>query len=803
MNLIRIGFSFIFFQLILFASNAQDISVRIRIINQKDQPVSYATITIAKRNDNLLMIKRIADSSGTASFVLKKDEQYIVKFTAIGYAPFEKGITVTGSQNQFRYVADNISKKLESVVLTSKKPLMRQEDDKTIVEPENLVASSTSGYEVLEKVPGLFMDQDGNIYLNSMTPATVYINGREMKMSAADMATILKSLPPNAIDKIEILRTPSAKYDASGSGGIVNVVLKKGVKLGKTGSVNAGLQQGHYGNQFTGLNLNNNSGEKSSFLNLNVSKRNSYEKINTNRKFAADTILMQEAFTKYPSMNYFAGYGINAPFTKKWDLDFGTSISFNNFNNKADNNILIDKISNSQILSSSLNRVNNNGSSLNFRSSISFKLKIDSLGSEWKTDFFHTYTGNKNEQVFSSGYLIPVIPSTGGDGNSNNKRNYAHVQSDLKLKMKNKFTLEAGMKSTLLGFKSKTEYFKQTSSNRIKDFGRTNTFYYDENINSIYVQGSKTFGKDLILKTGVRTENTNMKGHQLISDDTSFTIHRTDLFPYVYLSYPIIKIMTYQLRTYLVYRRTLSRPAYEQLNPFPRYVDQYLSEVGNPSLRPQFTKTYEFNVSFEETPVLAIGINNTKDVFTNVIYQADSSRSQAYRTYDNLGRNKEWYIRGLGALPPGGKYFFVLGAQYNHNFYTGFYEGKPLSYKRGTWMLFTYHTLKLDKRSQVSLNGFVRFRGLLQFTEVNTFGALNFNINRKFLKDQLTVTLTANDIFLSNKYNFSIQQGTVNAYGLRENDTRRFGINFRYNFGFRKKEENKNMFEVDSPEKSQ
>ena len=102
MNLIRIGFSFIFFQLILFASNAQDISVRIRIINQKDQPVSYATITIAKRNDNLLMIKRIADSSGTASFVLKKDEQYIVKFTAIGYAPFEKGITVTGSQNQFR-----------------------------------------------------------------------------------------------------------------------------------------------------------------------------------------------------------------------------------------------------------------------------------------------------------------------------------------------------------------------------------------------------------------------------------------------------------------------------------------------------------------------------------------------------------------------------------------------------------------------------------------------------------------------------------------------------------------------------
>ena len=261
-----------------------------------------------------------------------------------------------------------------------------------------------------------------------------------------------------------------------------------------------------------------------------------------------------------------------------------------------------------------------------------------------------------------------------------------------------------------------------------------------------------------------------------------------------------MKIMGYQLRAYLVHRRTIQRPVYDQLNPFARYVDQYLSEVGNPSLRPQFTKNYEFNVSFEETPVLAVGFNDTKDIFTNVIYQADTSNAQAYRTYDNLGKNKEWYIRGMGAVPPGGKYFFVMGIQYNHNFYDGLYENKPLSYKRGSWMMFTYHTLKLDKRSQISMNGFVRFKGLLQFNEVETFGALNANINRRFFKDKLTVTLSANDIFFSNKYDFSIKQGSVNAYGLRQNDTRRFGINFRYNFGIRKKEDNGNMFEVDSPE---
>ncbi|HRF19005.1 MAG TPA: outer membrane beta-barrel protein, partial [Chitinophagaceae bacterium] len=208
---------------------------------------------------------------------------------------------------------------------------------------------------------------------------------------------------------------------------------------------------------------------------------------------------------------------------------------------------------------------------------------------------------------------------------------------------------------------------------------------------------------------------------------------------------------------------------------------------------------YEANISVDERPILAAGINETKDIFTNVIYQADSSRSQAYRTYDNLGRNKEWYLRGLGAIPPGGRYFFVIGAQYNHNFYQGFYEGKPLSFKRGTWTFFTYQTFKVDKRSVITLNGFYRLKGQQQFYELSEFGALNASINRKFLKDKLILTLSINDMFYTNKNDFSIQQGSVNAAGTRLADTRRWGINIRYNFGIKKKEENNNLFNAEPP----
>jgi len=792
----KIFLSFSIFTALL--TSAQEIPVTLKVIGPKKEPIAFASITVINRTDSTQHNTKSADSSGIAKFKLSKG-QYTVRISSVNYQSLEKGISISGNQSFFSFTAEPIGKMLSDVVVTSKKPLIRQEDDKTIVDPEPIIGTSTSGYEVIEKTPGLFVDQDGNIYISSLSPAQVYINNRELKMSASDVATILKSLPPNAISKIEILRTPSAKYDANSSGGIVNVVLRKGVKIGMTGSIYGGLQQGVYGNKFTGISLNNNDGEKSSSLNMNYSRRDTYERIKTDR-FFGDTILSQNAKTRYPSNNYFIGYSYNFSPSKKWETELSTSLSLNDYKNKTKNPSLITKTNTSQTVAQNLNQISNDGTSLNFRSAIDGTLKIDSLGSEWENDIFFNYSHYKYDQVFSTNYFSPITYMTGGDGNSENKREHLNMQSDLKLKWKKKFTFESGGKVSIMNYNSVTDYFKESNGLREKDKSRTNTFEYTENINALYVQGAKTLGKDFIIKFGTRLENTNMKGHQVIPSDTTFSIHRTDLFPYLFLSKNLMKIAGYDLRAYLVYRRTISRPSYEQLNPFPRYVDQYLSERGNPSLHPQFTNNYEANISVDERPILAVGVNDTRDIFTQVVHQEDTSRSQTFRTYDNLGKNKEWYFRGLGAIPPGGKYFFVLGVQYNHNFYQGSYENGPLSYKRGSWTLFTYHMLKLDKRSVFTLNGYMRLKGQQGLYELSSFGALNASINRQFLKQKLTITLSANDIFLTNKNEFTHNQGSVHASGVRGGDTRRVGLNIRYNFGIRKKEDN-NDFNVD-PEKT-
>ncbi|HUS01235.1 MAG TPA: TonB-dependent receptor plug domain-containing protein, partial [Chitinophagaceae bacterium] len=347
-NLFIIIFTILYF-LFPHKGNAQQTNVTTKIINARKEPVPFASVFISPVKDSTQSFQKVSDSNGIAKFNLSYG-QYLVSISSINYTSFQKGITVKSDNPVFTFTADVVSRSLQGVNIVSSRPVMRQEDDKTIVDPENLVSSSINAYEILEKTPGLFVDQDGNIYLTSTTPATVYINGREQKMSTADIASMLKNLPPNSIASIEILRTPSAKYDASGSGGIVNVVLKKGVKIGLTGNLTIGGNQGKYGSYFVGLNLNNNNGKTTTYLNLQYAKRNFWEQIKTDRLYAIDTLLSQDAYSVYPTNNYYLGYGVTTSVTKKWELSYDGRINYSDFINTTTNFSQIKKVSNNKLV---------------------------------------------------------------------------------------------------------------------------------------------------------------------------------------------------------------------------------------------------------------------------------------------------------------------------------------------------------------------------------------------------------------------------------------------------------------------
>ncbi|MFN4145690.1 MAG: outer membrane beta-barrel protein [Runella sp.] len=782
---------FFLFLLISHQNFAQ--SLKIRVYDPTRTPLFGATVLVKSSADSTKSWGVITDTTGMATFRIPYGN-FNVQVSSTGYQTQRKSIRFSASASSIDVILKEDINALAEVTIRGQKPLVRQEDDKTIVDPEPLAATSTNAYEIMEKTPGLFLDQDGNIYLSSTTPATIFINGREQKMSAADIASILKSLPPNSIEKIEILRTPSAKYDASGSGGVVNVILKKGVKIGLTGSLNAGLNQGRYGAQFVGVNLTNVNGGRTLYFNFNYNRRNTYDSLWSVRDVTSEFILAQRAYTITPSQSVYVGFGVGRELSKKIEISTDSRLSYNPYTNTTTN--LNTQTKGSQIVGISTNTVANAAYSISGEQSVSGKFKIDTLGSELTADLSYNFFARHTDQSLSTVFSQPQMLALAGIGDLDNERHSGALQIDLKYKLQYKITLETGTKVSLQRFESDVQYFDQKEQQLVADTRRTNRYNFRENINALYLQASRPFGQYL-LKMGIRLENTNMVGQQVIPTPSAFEIHRTDLFPYLYLSRKVAKIAGYELRGFLIGQRSITRPVYEYLNPGIRIIDQFLYETGNPTLKPQFTQTYEANISFDERPIFAIGRNFTQDIFTNVVYQDRENPAVTFRTYDNLGTNRETYFRILGAIPPGKRYFFVVGAQYNLNDYTGIYENTPLNFRRGSWRLFTFQQLKLDSRSTLNLNGFLYANGQLQFYELNNFGALNLSLNRHFLNRKLTLTANVADVFFTLPNEFRLAQGSIVARGRRQSDTRRVGINLRYNFGLRKREERTNPFKFE------
>lgn len=773
---------------------AQKESITVLLIDTQNEPLVGAQLKLTNQADSTLLFFQTTDLTGMGTIRNAPKGLYQLTASYLGMKTLNKVITISEQTDTIQLKLIEESTSLATVTISARKNMIRQEDDKTIVDPEPLANSSTNVLDVLEKTPGLFVDQDGNVFLNSTTPASIQINGREQRMSASDLASLLKNLPPNSISKIEILRTPSAKYDASGSGGLVNIVLKKGVKLGRSGSFSANLNKGKFGNQNIGFSLNNSNNKRSSYWNSNYGRRNSFEELNTTRRLNADTTLLQQAYTQLPGQNWYSGYGLGFELPNKWSLSLDGRINMGKSQSETSTNNSLFKESNPSFLQNNLNQTNNNNQFFHANQGLELEKKLDTLGSEIDVDLAYNLHQNQNNQFFTLNATQPTTSQINGLGSILNYRHFFQARTDLKYKFSPNTTLETGIKSTLQWFQNQTDFSLLQNNIRNPDPLRTSAFRYTEAIHAGYLQLAQTWN-GITLKSGLRLENTNMVGTQTVPSDTSFEVHRTDLFPYAYLSRNVFKIAGYDLRAFLVYRKSISRPGYGQLNPFERFIDQFLYEAGNPSLQPQFTDNYEINISYDNQPVIAFGKNYTNNLFTNVVYQDPDQKEIAFRTYDNLGNQEESYFKLTGALPQGWNYFFVAGAQYNYLQYSGLYDNQPLQFNRGSWSFFTYHRLKIDAKSTLSLNGFLRLKGLSQFYELSNFGALSANINRRFINDKLTITLSASDIFLTNRNNFEINQGGIQAWGDRRSDTQRVGINLRYNFGIRKKQENSDQYE--------
>ena len=777
------------------ALHAQQKKTTISILNEKGEPVHNVTALLFRLPDSTLIFKKVIPSD--FSFYFDGRFSYLLRLSSINMLTLDHLLQGTDTNTVNTFTLKKRQEDLGNVtVVSARRSFLKEEDDKTIVDAAALTISSTNAFEVVEKTPGAIIDQDGNVYLTSTTPATVFINGKEMKLSGADLASLLKSMPANSVSKIEILRNPSAKYDAASSGGIINIVLKKGVKLGNSGSVNAGYFQGVYATETSGFTFNKNGDKYNSYVSYQFTNRGGFEKLYSLREFPADSSFVdQHSYTKYPSLNHYFTTGIDYAINDKWNLGYDTRVSYTVNRNKANNDIAIGRQTNSGLFSQNNSKVSNDNESFYWFNSMNLKHKIDTSGSEWNSSIEYWHYQYHNLQQYRNEFQLPLVRYISGEGTNNNKKGNFTFQTDLTLKLPKKYTLETGIKLNTGISNNQADFFKDTGNQiRVVDGFQTNTYEYRETIGAAYLQMSKTFF-GFTIKPGLRFEYTDISGHQILPGDTSFSIRRNDVFPYLYIKHKLFKMFDQTIMGSAIFRKSIRRPYYESLNPYPRLVDQYLYDVGNPALRPQFTSNFELNATFNDIPVFAAGINDTRDIFTNVVYQDNNTRI-AYRTFDNLGKNREYYFRLVGGVPPGKKYFFYLGGVYNYNEYRGSFQNQPFNYNRGSFTFFTFHEYKITKKLTANMQGFFRTRALQNLYELNTFGGMFISFNQSLSNKKVNVIISLSDVWRTNQVKFTFNRNNQQISGSRVNDTRRLGITIRYNFGFKPKEEKKNSFEA-------
>ncbi|WP_221394559.1 outer membrane beta-barrel protein [Dyadobacter sp. NIV53] len=752
-----------------------------------------STIRLLKASDSTMVKGEITDGNGKFQFSNLENSTYLLDITSMGQKRFVSvPLTISDVQSTISLPVIILlpakTVELKELTVKAKKPLIEQEIDKTIVNVESMISSATSNtMEVLEKTPGISVNNNGEISLNGKSGVMVLIDGRSTYMSGQDLAAYLKSLPGGLLDKIELIDNPSARYDAAGNA-VINIRLKKNKIGGLTGSVSTGITQGKYARNNDALNLNYNRKKVNVFANLGYNYEKNYALDIYNRRFynasselVSRVDLVNDQVYKNKSIN--VNFGLDFAATPK--TTYGVIFNLN----KTNRNGVFEYDSKNYDSSNSLELIGS-GSTIggdkrtNTGINLNMLHKLNNYGRELSVDVNYLHYLSKGHQtlrnlsfepngaLISRSDFIYLIPSD---------INIYTAKADYVHPFKNKGKLETGFKSSVINNDNVFDYYKITDGFQVIDNANSNHFKYKENINAVYINGQKSwrrFGAQL----GLRVENTHINGNQLGNEEvegSEFTKNYTGLFPSAFVSY---KLDDKGKNTFVLMAvRRISRPNYQLLNPFLFQRDQYTYSSGNPDINPQYQNRLE--LKYQHKQVLNMGLSYNK--FTNSIFPTT-------KTIDSIFINRPDNIKG--------GYMVLLNTTVNTSvtkwWYTnttlrlsriglrGIVYGEQLRFDTNMARLELNNYFTLSKTVSAEFGGYYASRDFSGQAVTSGMYILNASIQKKIWDGKGSIRLSANDLFHSWVYhNKSISLIQSDYLQTNKTDTQRIGVAFTYRFG--------------------
>jgi iron complex outermembrane receptor protein len=757
------------------------------VIDGSTKTIESATITLLKAKDSAVVKMSVADKTGKYEFDNVPEGRYIVAISAVGHTKgFSEVVEISAASSAVSVKTIELvpqAQAISGVTVTAKKPAIEQKPGKMVV---NVDASPTNAglnaLELLEKSPGVTVDNDGNISVKGKQGVMILIDGKPTYMSGPDLTALLKNMQSTSLDQIEIMTNPPAKYDAAGNAGIINIKTKKGIVKGMNGSANLGYTQGLYARFNGGLNLNYRNNKLNLFGGYNAGTFEGYNKLLIDRKlYDVDKVTVLRTIDQMSRPHFEGVYhnvkaGMDYYFSKK---DVAGMVVNGSFSNNDE-----DSYSNTNIRNATGKLINkleslgdNTRKSSNITTNFNYKHTFDSTGREISADVDYAFYENKsrtslftrsfdenNNHDPSNDVLMPGnIPST--IKIYSGKIDYVHP-------FKSGLRLEAGVKTSFVNTDNKVAYVR----NGVDAIDRNNHFIYDENINAGYVILSRSI-KKWELTAGLRLENTIAKGHQ-ISNDSSFKRDYTNLFPNVGAGYNMNEKNQFNLS----YSRRISRPDYDDLNPFIFFLDSLTYQQGNPYLQPQFTNNFEFTHTYNRFLTTTINYTNTSDIITDLLKQ-NTEKNTTYQTKDNFSSMKQWGLSVMANVPVAKWWSMNIYTNVFNNHYSGLYNNDPIEIQFTSFMGNVTNSFTLGKGWNAELSGWYRSKAAEGILIANPMGAMNAAITKQLFDKKGTLKLGMRDILWTQKFSGYAKYSDVDVTINNRRDSRQFNLSFTYRFG--------------------
>ncbi len=761
------------------------------IDEESGEAVAFANVALLNAADSSLVTGTVSDSAGLFTLGNLPQGDYLVKISFLGYQTlFTQSFHAGGNaptHNLGVLILKPDAGLLESVTVTGEKPLIEQKLDRTVLNVENSILSQgNTALEVLEKAPGVMVDNDGNISLRGKPGVLVMIDGKPTYLSQQQIGTMLKSMSSNNIARVEIITNPSAKYEAAGNSGIINIVLKKNKNAGMNGSVNGSFSQGKKYRTDGGLTMNYRNSALNLFGNYSYGQRVGDRRLDLNRNFfisgsndVIDRSFLQQADMEMPSHNHSFKAGLDYYLNEKNTVGFMVNGNIGAWEAENPTRSRILNADNTlRSGSSSLNSTRNNWNNLTYN--LNYKHQFDSAGRELTADMDYSQSDYRSDQNFHTDFFDAEGETV---GNTSVRRGSLPSFTDIYAgkidyvhPFKNGLKLETGWKSSFVSTDNNVRYDSLAGNHWVVDHAATNHFTYRENINAGYVNFSKDF-KGFSLQIGLRGEQTITEGHQ-VTTDSLVKRNYFQLFPSAFVRKEFGK--NHQLQ--LAYSRRVNRPDYESLNPFRYYIDPYTYEEGNPYLEPQTTHSIEMTHVFKGKLTTALNFSHTDDVMTEVTRQIDSTNT-TFVTRENLSTQNNYGLSITAPLPitswwMSNNYFNIF-----YNQYKGMYLGDQVDLGMASFNFNSQNTFTLKNGFSLEVSGFYNSKAVYGILVAQPMYMISAGIQKTVLDKKGTIKFNVSDVFNTRRFQGDIRYQNMDI-GIRNNwDSRMATLSFSYRFG--------------------